>query len=623
MCPASELDLSRRAAADERYPATTVLEALARVGKHEVRGHVFVRADGSERKVPFCTFVREVREVGAGLIASGLRRGDRVALVIPDPEAFVTTFLGAMTVGLVPVPLYPPPSMTKLDGYAETLAHVLSAASAAALIAPKAQHEMLADHVTRAAPEALRIEAEHIPRAMPVDPADGSPWWQAVAPDEMALLQFTSGSTSAPKGVVVTHGQLAANGRAIMIDGLRSSGDDDVGVSWLPLYHDMGLIGFVVAPLFTEVPIVFIPTSTFVRRPTSWLAAIHKHRGTITFAPNFAYALATRSIQARHMEGWDLSCLRVSGCGAEPISADVLRGFAERFAPVGFRAEALMPAYGMAEATLAVTFADLTAPFRTDVVDAESLKAGKADARDPRDAKSGVNASVELVGCGRALRRFSVQVRDESGRVLPDRMVGEIFVSGPSIANGYFRNAEATGNAFVEGWLRTGDLGYLVDGELFVSGRKKDVIIINGRNYAPQDIEAIVSSVNGVRFGQVACFGLPARNGNGLVGETLAIVAETVRPPAEQAALKAAIGARVQEMTGLVAGEIALIARGTLPKTSSGKVRRAETRARLQLGSLELADQIVDAGIDSLAPENAGISLPPPSQDVAASTQDA
>jgi fatty-acyl-CoA synthase len=563
----------------------TIVEALAAASiapNATTRGHTFLRSDGTERTLSFAELDREARRVGAGLRGLGLLPGERVALVIPDPETFVLAFLGAMTVGLVPVPMYPPPSMSKLDAYAETLVHVLHAAGASLLVAPHAQLEMLAPLMdaleSLGSPQARprTLDAEAIPRADAIE--------HAVSPDDIALLQFTSGSTSAPKGVTITHRQLAANAHAIMDDGLGAHGDRDVGVSWLPLYHDMGLIGFVVAPFFSRVPVVFIPTSTFVRRPTVWLKTIHERRGTITFAPNFAFALATRSIQDRHMTGWDLSCLRVVGCGAEPISAEVMRAFGAKFASVGFDPRAIMPAYGMAEATLAVTFGAPGVELHVDRVCAAELKAGRAEPLTP-GATNG-RASVDVVACGRPLAGFAVEVRDEAGRVAPPRVVGEIWVRGPSLAAGYYGDEERTRSTFQDGWLRTGDLGYAADGALFVSGRAKDLIIINGRNYLPQDIEALASRVDGVRFGQVVAIGVPLGESR---AEGLVIVAETARSLEEQEALRGAISAKVNESTGLVVSEVVFIQRGTLPKTSSGKVRRSETRSRFEDGTLELA----------------------------------
>lgn len=551
----------------------TVIDALEFVSKIPTRGPTFVRTDGTERNVPFPQFVDDVKRAGAGLRSLGIEPGDRVALVVPDPETFVTTFLGALTVGIVPVPLYPPASTTKLEVYANTLAHILSVAGSHVLIAPRAQLDLLGDLVAAACPDVRRIEAESLPKAEPIE--------YKAALDDIALLQFTSGSTAAPKGVTITHRQLAANAHAIMVDGLKSSGEFDTGVSWLPLFHDMGLIGFVVAPLFTSVPVVFIPTSLFVRRPSVWLDAIHRHRGTITFGPNFAYALAARSVSDRLLMSWDLSCLRVAGCGAEPIQPKVLRDFGLKFAPAGFRETAFMPAFGMAEATLAVTFAPLNRVPKADRVSLSALKQGKAEPNDSTE-------STEIASCGVPLRLFDVQIRNDQGQVLPDRHVGELFVRGPSIASGYFKNPEATAATFQDGWLRTGDLGYLVDGELYVSGRKKDLIIIHGRNYFPQDIETALTSVDGVRDAQAAAFSV-FRDGE----ERLVVVTETGRARDQHEALRSAVTKRIYDHLGLVVSDVVFIRRGTLPKTSSGKVRRSETRTRYENGTLELAGREV------------------------------
>lgn len=521
----------------------------------------------------FDELLAEAEALGAGLLAQDAKRGDRVALIIPDPDAFVPLFLGALVAGLVPVPLYPPSSVVKLAAYGDTVRHILEAAGARLLVLPRAQREMLGELLEDAARGTRIIDVEEIPR-------DKEPvFYGEPQPSDIALLQFTSGSTSAPKGVIVTHEQLAANGRSIMLDGLRASGDEDRGVSWLPLYHDMGLIGFVVAPIFANVPVTFLPTSSFIRRPSSWLSAISDHRGTITFAPNFAYALATRAIQPRDIDKWDLSSLRVAGCGAEPIQASVLRNFAERFAPAGFRETAFLPAYGMAEATLAISFSPLGRELLTDRVNPQALELGRAEPSDDEN-------TAEITACGRALPGTELRIVGEDGKELGDREIGEIYARGPSIASGYFDLPEETRESFADGWLRTGDLGYLVDGELFISGRKKDLIILRGRNYFPQDIEAVVSQIPGMRDGQCVAFTrkLPPRGEDGLV-----IVAETGQKPERHDELERAISTQIYEATGLVVGEAVLIRRGTLPRTSSGKVRRAETKRRLEAGLLSFA----------------------------------
>src|SRR5262249_19285642 len=304
-----------------------------------------------------------------------------------------------------------------------------------------------------------------------------------VLPSDPVFLQFTSGSTAAPKGAVVTHRSLVANGSCMLGEGLGGAGSDDVGVSWLPLYHDMGLIGFVLAPLVGLIPIVFIPTLQFVKRPVLWMEVIHKHRGTLTFAPNFAFARVTKRASEADLARWDLSCLRVVGCGAEPINAGTMRAFVARFEKSGLKPEVLLPCYGMAEATLAMTFVGLDERIKVD---------------------AGPEGTAENVSCGKPFPGHEIGIFDDDGRRLGEREVGEIRFRGPSVAGGYFRNPEATRQTFgADGWLRTGDLGYVAGGDLYISGRSKDLIIVHGRNYYPQGIEWQVEEVPGIRKGNV------------------------------------------------------------------------------------------------------------------------
>ncbi len=521
------------------------------------------------------------------LLALGLKKGDRVALVLPEPDEFVLTFMACLTAGLVAVPMYPPQTLAKLEAYGDTVRHILSASGARVLITSASLREMLASNVASDAKVLVEADVHGDPeRADPPPP---------VSLDDLAFLQFTSGSTSKPKGVMVTFGNLAANAHAIMVDGLKST-PEDRGVSWLPLYHDMGLIGFVVAPLYTLVQVMFLPTMAFIRRPSIWLDAIHRFRGTITFAPNFAYALAARAITDGQSKGWDLSCMRALGCGAEPIQADVLRAFLSRFAPNGLAPTSVLPSYGMAEATLAITFWDMAKSLKTDVLDVEAMRAGVArppaeDAREPK--------TMELVACGRPFPGHDLKIAGSRGEALPERHVGEIWVTGPSVTRGYYGDADATEETFGGGWLRTGDLGYVADGEVFICGRAKDLIIINGKNYYPQDIEAVVSRAPGVRDGQCVAFADLDDSG----AERCVIVAEAKLGPraGTMAEVITQIVQLVRAEVGIVPSEVHLIRRGTLPKTSSGKVRRREAKRRLTLGDLEFLTD-ADSKADSLPP---------------------
>jgi fatty-acyl-CoA synthase len=557
----------------------TFIDVLRDNAVHSDRSVTFVRAGGEERVVRYPDLWLEARRRAHAMAALGLQRGDRVALVLPEPDEFILTFIAALAGGFVAVPIYPPQTLAKMEAYGDTVRHVLTASGASVLITNDALRPMIEQHLVRGA-SATRVVSERDVRE--AEGFDGqSP--EPVSLDDLAFLQFTSGSTSSPKGVMVTHRNLSVNSHAIMFDGLKST-PADRGVSWLPLYHDMGLIGFVIAPLYALVQVMFLPTSAFIRRPSLWLEAIHRFRGTITFAPNFAFALATRAVTETQAKSWDLSCMRALGCGAEPIQPDVLRAFMDRFAAQGLSPASMLPSYGMAEATLAITFADVTTPIRTDRIDLAAMRAGKA-----LPATEG--ATMELVSCGRPFPGHELAVMGPGARRLGDREVGEVWLRGPSVTAGYYRDPVATEEAFGGGWLKTGDLAYQADGELFICGRAKDLIILNGKNYYPQDIERIVSKVDGIRDGQCVAFSRFDDAG----AEIAVVVAESRK---QTAGLAAAIIAAVRAELGLTITEAHFIKRGTLAKTSSGKVRRRECKRRLEDLELELVSTEDETSVD-------------------------
>ncbi len=500
---------------------------------------------------------------------AGLRRGDRVALVIPEGEHFVPAFLGALWGGLIPVPLYPPLSMGKLDAFMDSLVSILNVAKPRVLVTTDRVAKVLWSAVGRIPSIEKVIAAEELT----ADPGAPLPDAAEVRDDDVAFLQFTSGSTALPKGVMVTHGSLAANCKAIIRDGLRG-GPEDKAVSWLPLYHDMGLIGFVLSPLCYRISTAFIPTLSFIKNATLWMQTLHRHRGTMTFAPNFAYALVNKRARPEQIARWDLSCVRVFGCGAEPINAGTLRAFTAAMAPAGLKPTALLPCYGMAEATLAMSFIGLDEPLRTDRIDAD---------RYHKEAKatpiSNGASFLEVVNCGRAFPGHELSVQDEKGRLLPERHVGELCFRGPSVTAGYWENPEATRAAFRDGWLHTGDLGYMADGEVYVSGRIKDILIVNGRNYYPQTIEWLVDEIPGVRRGSAVVFTRP-----GAASEEIIVAAES--RTATPDALKAQIVARVSEELQLAVSDVTLVEPGSLPKTSSGKLQRRKTRDQYLNGTI-------------------------------------
>ena len=582
-----------------RQVAPTLVDAVRALAADDVRGYVFVRPDGSERLWTFQAIAREAERRAGALLALGLAHGDRLAMVLPDGEEFVLSFLGALFAGIVPVPTYPQLSFKNVESYHGTVAHIASA-SGASLLLTNASSRPLLD------PVAARVAS--LRGIVSVDELAGTDTAVdvAVRPNDVAFLQFTSGSTSRPKGVVVTHGNLSANAEAFMIDGVRRDPSFDKGLSWLPLFHDMGLIGFVVGPLFTNVPCVFLPTASFVRTPRLWIDKIHEHRATITYAPNFAYALVAKRLKDKDVEGIDLSCLRVAGCGAEPIQAKALRDFATRLQPARFDPRAFVPSYGMAEATLAISFSPLGRGLRTDTVDPLALTRGEARAPSALPASASEPATplvrgIEIVDCGQPFANHEIAIVDDAGQRLADRRVGQIVVRGPSVTPGYFEDPELTAATYkaLPGdpsgeapWLHTGDLGYFAEGGLCVCGRVNDMIIVRGRNYYPSDIEWSVSELPHVRRGNVVAFGVFVDGQGqvvhaGLGEEQLVLCCEGSAQDAE--AIRDAASACVAAQFGLTPHDVVVLPLASLPRTSSGKPQRRRVRQMYMDGALPRA----------------------------------
>jgi fatty-acyl-CoA synthase len=547
------------------YPRT-LLDAMVRAARVTDRGFTFADEKGLETQSSYASLMAEAFSRAAALQGLGLARGERVALIVPEHHDFIVHFLATIAAGLVPVPIYPPLSLAKLDNWTQTTSGILKASGAALILTVPAVRPVLWSLASKTDASLLMLDDLARP-GLSYTP-------MTVRPEEIAFLQFTSGSTAAPRGVMVSHRNLSANCTGIVEEFLGSA-RDDVGVSWLPLYHDMGLIGFVLAPLFALCRVVFLATLGFLKRPGLWLDLIHRHRGTVTFAPNFGYALTSRRMSSRDVSQWDLSSLRVAGCGGEPVQGHTLRDFAARFAPAKFRPEAFLPCYGMAEATLVVTYNRVGGGAPSETVDRDAFEqTGKAV---PLPANKD---GIEFVGCGSPLASHALRIVDETGTALPDRVIGEIELSGPSVAQGYFGDSAATATTFPEGRLRTGDLGYRADGALFVTGRKKDLIIVRGRNYAPQTIEWSVGTVPNVRKGNVVAFGRGGAQGT----DEVVIVYESAGGDPNQ--IEAAIRSRVTDELSLAVDELVRLPPGALPKTSSGKVQRSKTRQLYLDGTL-------------------------------------
>ncbi len=546
----------------------TLIEILAHAAKVDDRGFTFLDNELEPREWSFEALSREADRRAQYFLSIGHKPGDRIAMVIPDGEDFVLNFLGVIRAGMVPVPMYPPLALGKIDSYLDSAARIVKTSGARALITTKQVSPILWGLVGQVEGLSDLLLAETIRNHD--DSATGDSLDEVVIkPDDPCFLQFTSGSTSEPKGVVVTHANLVANAKAIMVDGLKSDPTVDKGVSWLPLYHDMGLIGFVVAPMINQVPVVFIPTLAFVKRPAVWMDTVDKYRGTITFGPNFALGLAAKRASDARLAKMDLSCLRVVGCGAEPINAKTMRVFGETFAKAGLNQNALMPAYGMAEATLAISFDSPTAPITTIRIDRERYEEDHVAEPLSNDE---TGPELEIVSCGRTFPDHAIAIFDEAGSPLPEGHVGQIVLRGPSVTTGYFENEDATRNLLREGWLHTGDLGFMAEGNLYVSGRMKDLIILNGRNYYPQAVEWEVEQIEGVRKGNVVAFSV-----SGETTEELVVAAETKAQDHE--ALRDQIIQRLKETIGVRTRDVALVGPGQLPKTSSGKLQRRKTKA--------------------------------------------
>lgn len=556
----------------------TVARAIEDAAAESKSGFRFLgESKQDERFFAYADVERESSRFAGAMQTLGLRKGDRIALILPDNADFIFAFLGAVRAGIIPVPIYPPTGLGKLAGYLENTLHIVERSGARILLTNKEIKLLLGtiqakapalEHV--AAVEDVRVSREKL---RPVD----------ILPDDVCFLQFTSGSTARPKGVTLTHANLAANVRAIMQLGLAVTDGADPGISWLPLYHDMGLIGFVIAPIYHRNPITFLPPLLFLKRPARWLEAVSQYKGAISFGPNFAYALCVKRIKESEIQGLDLSSWRIAGCGAEPIRAENLRAFAHKFAPIGFDEKALMACYGLAESTLAVSFS-LGDGVVTDVVDGEKLwSEGRAE-----PLGEGNSRASAIVRCGPAFDGHEVRIFApddvESEKPLGEREVGEIRLRGASVMQGYHGDAEATRKAFAGGYLRTGDLGYVANGAVYVCGRSKEVIIVNGRNYYPQDIEWEASQVDGVRKGNVIAFGTMTGPGD---RERVIVAFETsVNDEKERQTLVAKAREAIQQAVGLTVDDIVPVSAGVLPKTSSGKLQRAKTRELYESGEL-------------------------------------
>jgi fatty-acyl-CoA synthase len=537
------------------------------------RIHIHLRNDdGTETPITYGELLRASTAVGGGLRNIGVARGDRVALMLRSERAFFETFFGALTIGAVPVPLYPPVRAEDLVAYTRRQQTILRNADAHVLVT-FGEAERLAGLMRGEVPS-----LETITTTGRLSRQGAEAGVERVGPDDPALIQYTSGSTDNPKGVLLSHSNILANVRGI--GEAFEITPDDVGVSWLPLYHDMGLIGQWLAALHYGAPAVIMSPLAFLSRPSRWLWAIHTHRGTISAAPNFAFDLCARKVMNEDIQGLDLGSWRVAVNGSERVSQETIDRFTRRFAPYGFKAEAMCPSYGLAESSVALALGAIQSAPRVDRIAREPFER----ARQLRPASPDDARSLRFVSCGRPLRNHEVRIVDTSGRSLGERIEGRIQFRGPSVTRGYFRNADATRAAMHDGWMDSGDLGYRADGEVFITGREKDLIIQGGRNICAEEVEALASSVPGIRPSCVAAFGIPdTATGT----ERVVVVAETrEKDPSQREALRRAVRDCIVSGIGSPPDVVAITDSHTVLKTSSGKIRRSAMREAYLKGTL-------------------------------------
>ena len=526
---------------------------------------------GGAADLTYAALHQEAAAVAAGLLAHDVMPGETVAIMLPTCRAYFATFAGVVLAGAVPVPVYPPARPSQLADHLRRTAGILANARAALLVTvPEA---VTLGHLLRSNVESLRHVV--VPESLTGAGEGAIPRPRS---DDLALVQYTSGSTGQPKGVALTHRNLLANIR-VMGQAAAASGADTF-VSWLPLYHDMGLIGAWFGCMYFGVPLVVMSPQAFLIRPSRWLWAVHANRATMSAGPNFAYALCLAKIRDTEIEGLDLSSWRLAYNGAEPVSAVTIERFADRFAPYGFRREAITPVYGLAECSVGLAFPPLGRGPLIDRIRRDTfVRSGRAE-----PAKPGEPDDLRFVACGRPLPGHEMRIVDAAGNELGDRREGRIEFRGPSATAGYFNNVRATRSLFHDDWLDTGDLGYVAGADIYVTGRVKDIIIRAGRNLHPAELEEAVGNLKAVRKGCVAVFASPDPTGG---AERLVVMAETRATGDDaRAALRCEIAATTVDLLGVAPDDVVLAPPRTVLKTSSGKIRRAASREIYEAGKI-------------------------------------
>jgi fatty-acyl-CoA synthase len=550
----------------------TLTAALDFAAQGETGVNLFSMRGELVEALPYAKLREQALVLAQRLLAAGAKPGDSVGLIAETDADFVRAFFACQYAGLPPAPLPLPAPLGGREAYIEQIARMLVSAKAKILIGPASMAAWLPEIAAKTPLSFAGVLAD-LPEAAGAD-------LPTIAPDRTCYLQFSSGSTRFPTGVLVTHRALMANAVAITRDGLKVR-PDDRAISWLPLYHDMGLIGFLLSPMTSQMSVDLLPTGAFVRRPLMWLDLITKNGGTISYSPTFGYELCARRAEAASIEHLDLSRWRSAGLGGDMIRTGPLHAFADRFKAVGFSDTAFVASYGMAEATLALSMSPLGEGLKVETLDVERLERDNL-AVVTTDAAKDAHRARDFARNGPVLPGHELEVRDADGAVLPERGVGRIYARGPSLMREYFEQPEETARVLsADGWLDTGDIGYLVDGEIVITGRGKDLIILNGRNIWPQDLEwTAEAEIESLRSGDVAAFSTPGE------GEEVVVVLVQARggDPETRKALAEQV-ATVLRLRHSVETQVHLVGAHALPQTSSGKLSRSKAKAAFLAGA--------------------------------------
>ena len=551
----------------------TLVDALIHAAGEEEFGLRFVDRRQRATHISWSKVVTEAQITAAKLRAAGIQPGDRVALIYPTCREFFAAFFGASWAGAVPVPLYPPVRLGRLEEYAARTARMIQLSSSRLVLTDSRVRRLLGPTIAASIPDLGCKTLDDLPSATPQPPC-------SLSTSDLAFVQFSSGTTGEPKAVALTQEAVVLQA-SILLDALLGAWPEEEygtqsGLSWLPLYHDMGLIGCVFPSLLKRRDLTLLGPELFIGKPTTWLRAISDYKATMSTAPNFAYGLCLHKVKDEEMEGVDLSSWHVALNGAEPISISTMDAFGQRFSRWGFKPTAMTPVYGLSEASLAVTFS------------------GLKSAPEIRNRPGSVDKPI--VSVGQALPGFEIDVRGEQGQSLPELEEGNIWIKGPSLMREYLDDPVATDTALVEGWLDTGDLGFIAEQKLYVVGRSKEVLIFRGRNIAPHEVESALDGLPGVRRGCVAAVGIRPESAH---SDELVVLVERGADLAEEPSLIEACTAAILEKTGLRCHQVAVLEPGTLPRTSSGKIRRIEAGQRFESGSLMAAPEPGIFGIAS------------------------